>query len=267
MLSDRGRLTGATEMMDLPCADLQQLSRTLEDLAWINRRLGGTQLVRSHLASLLTNLPPPIRILDVATGYADVPRDIVSWARGRGLAIEIEAIDSHEQILELARKASRAYPEIRIRRENALDLPDPDGRYDVVLASLILHHTEGVAQVRLLRELYRVARYAVVVNDLLRGRWPYLVTWVSLRLVSRSRVIHHDGPVSVRRGFLPEELLALAREAGWAQARVSRHPFFRLALIGEKRQPQVDVRPRRILPDHSPEDPGGSAHGATNDHE
>ncbi|HSC70352.1 MAG TPA: methyltransferase domain-containing protein, partial [Candidatus Methylomirabilis sp.] len=116
----------------------------------------------------------------------------------------------------------------------ALTLPYPDESFDVVLASLILHHSEGEAQARLLRELYRVARCAVVVNDLRRGRWPFLVTWMSLRLVSRSRMIHHDGPLSIRRGFLGTELLALAREAGWVQARVSHHPFFRLALVGEK---------------------------------
>lgn len=239
MLSDWSRLVGASELMDLPCADLDELARTLEDLAWINRRLGGTRLVCNRLASLLHRLPPPIRILDVATGYADVPRAIVCWGRRRGLPIQIEAIDSHAQILELARQASQAYPEIHIRQGDALTLPYPDGSFDVVLASLILHHTEGEAQARLLRELYRVARSFVVVNDLRRGRLPFLVTWVSLRLVSRSRVIHHDGPVSVRRGFLVGELLALAREAGWAQARVSRHAFFRLALIGEKLKPQM----------------------------
>ena len=239
MCSDWSRLVGVTELMELPSADPGELARTLEDLAWINRWLGGTRLLHSHLESLFTNLPSPIQILDVATGYADIPRAIARWGRRRSLPIEIEAIDSHAQILELARQASQGYPEIHIRQGDALNLPYPDGSFDVVLASLILHHTEGEAQARLLRELYRVARVAVVVNDLRRGRWPFLVTWMSLRLISRSRVIHHDGPVSVRRGFLAGELLALAREAGWPQARVSRHAFFRLALIGEKMKPQT----------------------------
>ena len=244
MVTAPARLLGATELMELPCTDRGGLARALEDLAWINRWLGGTRLVLDQLASLLTSLPAPIRILDVATGYADIPRAIARLGRRRGLRIQIEAIDAHTQILGLARHASRAYPEIHILQGNALDLPFPDGSCDVVLASLILHHTEGDAQARLLRELYRVARCAVVVNDLRRGRWPFLVTWVSLRLVSRNRIIHHDGPVSVRRGFLARELLALTREAAWVQARVSRRAFFRLALIGEKptdQQPQMDA--------------------------
>lgn len=239
MVTVPARLLGATELMELPCTDPGGLARALEDLAWINRWLGGTRLVLDQLASLLASLPPPVRILDVATGYADIPRAIARWGRRRGLRIQIEAIDSHAQILELARHASRAYPEIQVREGDALTLPYADESFDVVLASLILHHTEGEAQARLMRGLYRVARYAVVVNDLRRGRWPYFVTWMSLRLVSRNRIIHHDGPVSVRRGFLARELSALAREAGWVQARVSRHAFFRLALTGEKMKPQT----------------------------
>lgn len=234
MLSDRGRLAGATELMDSPGAAPGEVAGALEDLAWINRWLGGNRLVRTQLASNLDGWRGPVRILDAATGYADVPRAIARWGRGQGLSLEIEGIDRHQQILQLASRASAAYPEIRLRQGDALTLPHPDSSFDIVLASLILHHMEGADPVRLLRELYRVARRAVIVSDLRRGRWPFLITWVSLRVLTRSRLIHHDGPLSVRRGFLPGELLVLARDAGWAQARVSRRAYFRLVLVGEK---------------------------------
>jgi hypothetical protein len=90
---------------------------------------------------------------------------------------------------------------------------------------------EGQEPIQFLRELRRVARFAVVVSDLRRGAWPFLVTWTTLRLISRSPLIRHDGPMSIRRGFLPMELLALAEAAGWKTPRVFRHAFFRLALM------------------------------------
>ncbi len=248
MLAAPDRRIGATELMDRSDAAPGELARTLRDLAWINRFLGGTRLICRQLASLLPGPSAPIRILDVATGYADIPRAIVLWARRRDIRLTVEALDNHAQILELAGRASAAYPEIHFRRGDALALPYPDGSFDVVLASLLLHHMEGDDQVLLLRELYRVARHGVLVNDLRRGRWPFLVTWASLHVVSGNRVIHHDGPLSVRRGFLREELLALAREAGWARARVCRHAFFRLALVSEKpseMQPQMNADERR----------------------
>ena len=234
MVMEPGRLAGAIELMDLPNTDPAELAHTLADLAWINRWLGGLRLVRLHLAPFLHETAGPIRILDVGTGDADVPRAIAQWGRSTGVSVDIEAIDHHAPIVQLARQASSSYPEVRIRQVDALALPYPAGSFTIVLASLVLHHMEGEEQVGLLRELYRVARRAVLVNDLRRGNWAFLVTWAALHVVSRNRLIHHDGPVSVRRGFLPGELLSLAHRAGWERASVSQHVFFRLALVGEK---------------------------------
>jgi SAM-dependent methyltransferase len=234
MVTGPDRMAGAIELMDLPDVDPGELAHTLPDLAWINRWLGGFRLIRKHLTPILKETAAPIRILDVGTGYADVPRAIARWGRRMGLSVEIEGIDHHEQIVRLARQASASYPEIRIRQGDAMALPYREGSFNIVLASLLLHHMEGEAQVRLLCELYRVASQVVLVNDLRRGGWPFLIAWATLRLASRSRLVHHDGPLSVRRGFLPTELRVLASRAGWRRAQVSRHAFFRLALFGKK---------------------------------
>ncbi len=219
--------------MELPDREPGELERCLKDLAWINRFLGGYRVIFRHLPGLLAGLARPARILDVATGYGDIPRRIAKWARRRGLPVEIECLDRHGQILELASRASAEYPEIRFVSGDGLALPYPDRSFDVVLASLVLHHLEGEAPLRFLSELHRVSRRGVLVNDLRRGRWPFLVSWACLHAVSRNRFILHDGPISVRRGFVASELADLARGAGWPRARVRRHPFFRLALVGE----------------------------------
>jgi len=228
------RLAGAIELMDLPNADPGELAHSLADLAWINRWLGGLRLIGTHLASFLHGAAAPIRILDVGTGYADVPRAIARWGRRAGLPVEIEGMDHHEHIVRLARQASGSYPEIRICQADAMALPYPEGSFHIVLASLVLHHMEGEAQVRLLAELHRVASQVVLVNELRRGSWPFLVTWGALHALTTNRLTRHDGPLSVRRGFLPEELMVLARRAGWGRVKVSRHLFFRLALVGQK---------------------------------
>ncbi|MBI3084805.1 MAG: methyltransferase domain-containing protein [candidate division NC10 bacterium] len=204
--------------MDLPGADQDELARTLEDLAWIHRWLGGIRLVRTELPPIFHGLRGPIRILDVATGYADIPRAIVRWGRQRHLAIKFEGLDHHDQILALARQASATSPEIRLRQANALDLPYPDGHFDVVLASLVLHHMEGEEQVRLLRELYRVARRAVLVNDLRRGRWAFLITWASLHVV--------PGGSPCRAGERPPAgSLAVPAHLGQPARRFSQPPY------------------------------------------
>jgi SAM-dependent methyltransferase len=220
--------------MEQPGLHPAELARALKTLARVNRCFGGTRLVLRHLAPLCDALPAPVNILDVGTGYGDIPRAIVRWARRGGRPIEITALDRHPGTLVLADRACANYPEICLREGDALSLPFPSGSFDVVLASQILHHMEGAEPVRLLRELARVARRGILVHDLRRGAWPHAVTWAALRIVSRSPVIRHDGPLSIRRGYVPAELYALAGEAGWQAPRIVRHAFFRLALLEQK---------------------------------
>lgn len=217
------RLVGVRERMDEPGVDPAELHRTLEDLARVNRTFGGTRAVLLHLDGLCRERRKPLRLLEVGTGYADIPR-----------AVEIEDLEPHPIIRGLAARACADYPEIHVRDGNGLALPYPDGSLDVAFASQILHHMEGDEPVRFLAELHRVARCGVQVSDLRRGAWPYVLTRATLHALSRSRLIRHDGPMSIRRGFTPHELLDLATAAGWEAPRLHRHPFFRLVIVGRK---------------------------------
>ncbi len=228
------RLTGVAERMDAPGLDARELAEALRTLARINRLFGGSRVVLRHLPRLCDALPGPVRILDVGTGYADIPRAIVRWARRCGRRVAITALDRHPATLTAAARACADYPEIRLLRGDALALPFRSNAVDVVLASQILHHMEAAEPARLLGELWRVARHGILVHDLRRGTWPHTVTWIALHVLSRSPVIRHDGPVSIRRGFVPTELAAFAAAAGWGAPRVTRHAFFHLALVEEK---------------------------------
>ncbi len=234
MVTLRDRLTGVQELMDQEVPDPEELEGALKDLAWINTYLGGWRVIRKELLPILKEFPAPVRILDVGTGYADLPRAVVRWARRRKLAVEFECLDRSRQILELAIRASSIYPELRFQEGEAGALPYGDGEFDVVLTSLTLHHLEGEDLLSALREMYRVARRAVLVSELQRGPWSYHLTRICLGLISSNRLIRYDGPISVQRAFRVEELKALAESANWKKIRLSRYPFIRLALVGEK---------------------------------
>ena len=66
----------------------------------------------------------------------------------------------------------------------------------------------------LLRELRRVSRRGVVVNDLRRGWMPYVATLASTHAFARSPITRHDGPLSLRRSYTLAELDDLAADAG-----------------------------------------------------
>jgi hypothetical protein len=77
----------------------------------------------------------------------------------------------------------------------------------------------------------RVARVAVIVNDLTRSRLGYALVWLSTRVLGCGPMARHDGPLSVRRAYTPDELRALGARAGLAGARVRRYaPLVRQCL-------------------------------------
>jgi len=89
---------------------------------------------------------------------------------------------------------------------------------------MVLHHLEPADGVRLLREMGRVARLGIVVNDLERGWLPWIGAQALFRVLTRNPFTRHDGPLSVRRAYHAAEARALAAEAG-------------LRVIGEERVP------------------------------
>ena len=102
-----------------------------------------------------------------------------------------------------------------------------------MISSLFFHHLTEAQGIRLLQEMRRIGRRGVIVNDLLRSRLARLLTEITTRLLSTNRLTRHDGPMSVLRGFRPEELLHMSIEAGLGDVRISLHPWFRIALVKE----------------------------------
>ena len=90
----------------------------------------------------------------------------------------------------------------------------PAAAFDVAHASLVLHHLDPDEAVALLRELRRVARHGIVVNDLVRGRLAWVGGWLLVHAIATSRYTRHDGPLSVRRAYSRREMGALLDAAG-----------------------------------------------------
>lgn len=221
----------AEELLDAPRHDMAELEQSLGHVASVNRWLGGVSAITHYIKPLLS-ARRPIRILDVATGSADIPLQIAKWARMHQHVVEIIATDVHPQMLALARKRCAAYPEIAVERADALDLPYDAHTFDVALLSLALHHFESEDQFRVLREMSRVAG-RVLVNDLERGWLNYFGALILSATYWRgNRLTRHDGPLSVLRSFTRSELQAIGRAAGLGD-RVDRHFFQRIVLVGQ----------------------------------
>jgi SAM-dependent methyltransferase len=225
--------------MDEDGQDPVELAESLRDLRVVNRWLGGSRTALRRLGPVIrrlaSRLDRPVRLLDVATGSADLPLQLIEWSGRQGLRLQVVAVDFHPTTAALAREASADEPAIHIVRANALDLPFPRGAFDLALCSTALHHFDGLDATRVLREMDRVARSGLLVSDLRRNRAALLgARALAATLWRRRRITRHDGPRSVAAAFTVQELRSLARAAGIDAAAVRAEPIFRLSLVVDR---------------------------------
>lgn len=222
--------------MDEPELDRVELAENFRDIRRVNRLLGGSAIILRHLPELLDGISPgrAVRVLDLATGSADIPLAVAGWASRRGLTLEIIASDYSDEILDIARAHIAHNPAITLRRDDARAVDLPDGSVDIVLCSLSLHHFDPEDAVRVLREMRRLGSVGFILNDLRRSRLGFAAAWVAAHATTRNRLTRNDAPLSVRRAYTPDELRALLRQAGVAHARVTKRPWFRMAAVARR---------------------------------
>jgi ubiquinone/menaquinone biosynthesis C-methylase UbiE len=149
--------------------------------------------------------------LDVATGSADIPIQIIRWARKMGLEVSILAIYKNPQIIKIARKEAADYPEITLEASDFYETAYPKNSFEYCVSSLFLHHLNPKDVLSFLRRMYELCHRAVFVNDLIRGWVPYYAYRCLACLFRLHPMTCHDGAVSVLRAFTIPELNKMVR--------------------------------------------------------
>src|SRR5437879_2842490 len=174
---------GSPELMDQPGVDAKELEAALVNLEKLNRCFGSHRLIRLFLSAWLRP-GRSYRIVDLATGYGDIPRMIVDWARRRDIAVRIDAVDIHTVTLEFARRASDGYPEIEFVQADVRKYGSPM-TYDVALCTLALHHFSDEDAVQVLRRALELSHDYVLVSDLERSLLSKIGLWLLAACVFR----------------------------------------------------------------------------------
>ena len=200
----------AAEWMDADLGTPEEVAAALRSINFVNRAFGGSRVHRQLLTQASRGCKA-VSVLEAAAGQA-VPLAAAALAlQRRGIAVEATLLDLNGSHLPQSWPPSLAPP--RLLQGNALAIPLADKSVDVVSCCLFLHHLAPEQAARFLREAIRVARVAVLVNDLERTRVHYALARL-FSLLDPSRISRHDGPVSVRQAYSRSELHAMLAATG-----------------------------------------------------
>jgi ubiquinone/menaquinone biosynthesis C-methylase UbiE len=200
----------------------ESIDQALRELTVINKWLGGFSNSRRGVKALLKRIPAAktITVLDVGAGGCDLAAAISMLHPG----IHLTALDLNKRACEYSK---RKHPHISVVHGSVLDLPFEQRSFDIVHASLFLHHFTEEELHSVLKVIYTVARCGIVINDLRRTLFSYYAMILLTRLFSKSAMVKNDGPISVRRGFTRAELVRLCSALPSASYTIRRTWAFR----------------------------------------
>lgn len=222
----------AEEWLDQGLGSAKAIEQSLADLNRINRWLGGMRGLANYLYPRLRAWRTrPLRVVDLGAGGCPIPEAIAVWAADQKISLQAYALDLQHTHLRWAQIRLETLPGIVLVQGDVFAPPFADGSIDVVVSSLFLHHFTRAELIRLLPRWMSMTRRSLVMTDLVRHPVPYWFMKAASPMFARSAITRHDAAVSIRRAYRPDELQAIAVEAGFPQAQVFTHFPYRMTLV------------------------------------
>lgn len=210
------------ELLDRDAGTPAEINNALADLRRINRWFGGIGTT-AHMIERVAAVTGQKRLslLDVAAASGDVAQKARDRLQHSGVELRITLLDRSPSHLR------NGLPKVA---GDALALPFRDQSFDLVSCGLFAHHLEPQEIIEFVNEGLRVARVAVLINDLVRHPVHLALVYAGLPLF-RSRMTHHDAPASVRAAYTREEMQQILSKTKAARVEVTPNPLFRMAAI------------------------------------
>jgi ubiquinone/menaquinone biosynthesis C-methylase UbiE len=214
------------ELLDSDAATPAEVQETLADLRRINRWFGGISTTRRMLEQVVARLRKrssdrgEFTLLDVGAGSGDVS---LTAARQIRPPAQIRVTLMDRMPAHLPRNGTGTVA------GDALALPFLDSSFDLVTCSLLIHHLEREQIVHFVNDALRVARVAVLLNDLRREPLHLALMYAGYPIFSRLTL--HDGIASVRRAYTPQELKSILGNTDAAAVEMENQYLYRMGII------------------------------------
>lgn len=188
---------------------LKQYHDCLYQLDRVGRLLGGD---RASLRAFKQLKHSPTSILDVGCGGGFFTQRLAKHypeAAVTGIDLSRDAIDFAKSHLSPTLSSTRV--NFLVSHSTSLDYPPHS--FDVVTATLVCHHLKDCELIEFLKQSMRVAKQAIILNDLHRHCIAWLGFAAIMPFLFPNRLVWHDGLLSIRRSFTYTDWISLLNKA------------------------------------------------------
>ncbi len=220
----------AQEMLDSDNWSAEEVACALKAIRRVNLLYGGNRMHKRLFRNAALRLrDKTMQVLEVASGHANVLQAAGKMLIEQDISLKITLLDRSSLHLPKATDWDSQLPEPELMTGDALNIPLADRSMDIVSCCLFLHHLSAQDARAFLKEALRVARVAVLINDVARTRRNYFLSHLQT-LVDPSWLSRHDGPTSVRQAYTYREINNMLVETG-CQYELHEGFLFRLGAI------------------------------------
>jgi len=202
------------ELLDADNIPFAAIKRNMQELDFINRKLGGHDITLDGIVALIKDQPifnKQLSILEIGCGGGDNLRVIKQWAHHIKLPVALLGIDINEECIVFAESQAR---------NEGIQFLHSDYRSvssgikpDIIFSSLFSHHFTDEELVSQLQWMQANSELGFFINDLHRHPLAFYSIKVLTTLFSKSYLVKNDAPLSVQRGFKREDWQRLFNSA------------------------------------------------------
>lgn len=203
------------ELLDRDNIPFEDIKRNMQELNFINQKLGGHEITLDGIVSLIKNkmnFNSKLSVAEIGCGGGDNLRAIRNWAEKLHLPVKLKGIDINPECIFYAKN---------LKRNRGIEFILSDYREvcleekpDIIFSSLFCHHFAEKELVFMLQWMQQNSRIGFFINDLHRHWLAFYSIKILTQLFSKSYLVKNDAPLSVQRGFTRKEWNTLFNEAG-----------------------------------------------------
>jgi len=206
------------ELIDDLELDNDALRQNLEELALINKYLGGNQVTVSGLSKLiLKSHNSQLTIADLGCGGGDMLMVMANWAKKRGISPQFIGIDANDFMINFGTKRTIQYPNISYLHQDIYSEEFKKKSFDIVTMTLFCHHFSDESLIKIFQQLKKQTRIGIIINDIHRHWFAYYsIAWIT-KFFLKSYLVKNDAKLSVWRAFVRKDLEKIIQKSGFTK--------------------------------------------------